>query len=207
MRGSDHGPADPYRPIQLEQRRETRHIVTMLLWLVQAGPETADQVARMTTALTVIAVAAVLVGLGFIGLVIVNVALMRSVSRAVRAVELQVGRLGPRAEPLIDNVSRLALDVRGVSDNVRRGVTDLVSTIEDLNRSLRDAGDAGKARVREFTAVLDIVKAEAEEILLDSAATARGIHSTAEALRGAGTPRKRGRGARRSEHEDEEAIP
>ncbi len=178
--------------------------MTMVLGLVQTAAELADPIARISTALTVLAIAAVVMSLGFIALVIANVTIMRHVARAVRAVEHQVARLGPRAEPLIDNVSRLAVDARGVTSHVRRGVSDLVSTIDDLNRSLKDAGDAGRTRVREFAAVLDIVRAEAEEVLLDSAATARGFHTTAALLRGSGTPRRAP--APREPEDDEESA-
>ncbi len=161
-----------------------------LLLSIQTGPDT-ELLTRVGNSITILAIAAIVIGLGFVGIAIANLAILRSVSRAVRAVEQQVARLGPRAEPLIDNVSRLAVDARGVTGRIRTGVDDLMSTIDDLNRSLREAGEAGRERVREFAAVLDIVKAEAEEILLDSAATARGIHATAEALRGSSSPARR----------------
>ena len=181
--------------------------MNMLVGLLQSGPETAEAMAGISTALTVIAVMAVVIAVGFVGIVVASLAVLRSVSRAARVVEQQVHRLGPRAEPLLDNVNRLAIDARGVSGDVRRGVADLMSTIDDLNRSLREAGEGGKSRVREFTAVLDVIRGEAEEILLDSAATARGIHATAEALRGAKAAVKRGGSTRSLERADEEAIP
>jgi hypothetical protein len=45
--------------------------------------------------------------------------------------------------------------------------------------------------VRQFGAVLDVVQAEAEEVLLDAAATAHGVHSAARALRQTSRSRSR----------------
>jgi hypothetical protein len=66
-----------------------------------------------------------------------------------------------------------------------------MDTVNDLNRSLRKASGAAEERVRDFAAVLDVVQEEAEQILLDSAATARGLHATAESLRGVSTAPQR----------------
>jgi hypothetical protein len=61
-----------------------------------------------------------------------------------------------------------------------------MNTLNEVNDSLRDATRNATALAREFGAVLEVVQTEAEELLLDTAATARGVHTAAERLR---TPR------------------
>ena len=145
---------------------------------------------QMSTALIIVAAASVLFGLMCVGILIAVLRLMRSVTRLTDKLETQVDQLSPRAAPLIERVTALATDARDVTDNVRRRVTELMDTVAQVNQSLREATQAADVRVREFGAVVDIVKAEAEEILIDTAATARGIHKTAETLRASSSPHR-----------------
>jgi hypothetical protein len=55
--------------------------------------------------------------------------------------------------------------------------------VEDVNGRLRQATDAAEERLRRLATVLDVVQAEAEDMMLDATATARGVHEAAAALR------------------------
>jgi uncharacterized protein YoxC len=149
----------------------------------QADPAILAELQQMSTALVIVAVAAVLFGLMCVGILIAVLRLVHSVTRLTGKIEQQIDQLSPRAAPLIDRVSAVATDARDVTDTVRRRVNELMDTVSSVNQSLRQAAEATEVRVREFGAVVDVVKAEAEEILMDTAATARGIHKTAEVLR------------------------
>jgi hypothetical protein len=81
-------------------------------------------------------------------------------------------------------------------------VNDVMDTVHDVNRSMRRAAEATEARVRDFAAVLQVVQEEAEQILLDTAATARGLHATAESLRN--LPAASAAGAADEEPDDDE---
>ncbi|MGH7576860.1 MAG: hypothetical protein ACREM1_17260 [Longimicrobiales bacterium] len=153
-------------------------------WM-QLDAQTAAQIEWIARAQIATAVAMIIIALFLIGLIIASLILLRSVKRLVRRVERSVDQLTPHAQPLLERVSGVAGDARDVSETVRRQVNDLVHTVEGLNRSLREAGEATETRVRAFAAVLDVVQEEAEQILLDTAATARGLHTTAESLRAA----------------------
>lgn len=140
----------------------------------------AEALERIATAQLVMAVIMVLVGLAVIGAVVV---LLLQVRAARRQLEKTVEELKPRVAPLIDRAKDVTGDVAGMTDNVRRKVDDVLHTVEDLNRSLKRGSAATEERLRRFTAVLDLVQEEAEELLLDAAATARGVHETARVLR------------------------
>jgi methyl-accepting chemotaxis protein len=113
------------------------------------------------------------VGLFAVISLLVSLFAHRTANRVIGSLERHVDRLAPRVEPLLENLTRLANDSRDVTESVRRRVNELMDTVADLNRSLKHAGKAAEVRVREFAAVLDVVKEEAEEVLLDTAATAR----------------------------------
>jgi len=157
-----------------------------LLLVVQQADATAvvAQLDRIASILRIVAITSVAVGLFAIVSLVASLFALRSANRVLATMERHVDRLAPRMEPLIEKVTRLADDSRDVTESVRRRVNELMDTVGDLNRGLRKAGEATELRFREFAAVLDVVREEAEEVLLDTAATARGIHTAAEALRG-----------------------
>jgi uncharacterized protein YoxC len=159
------------------------------LFLLQMDPEIATDVDRIAVALTIIAVVAVVVGLVLVVVLIANFALLRSIAKMVKGTDSQLQRLSPKLEPLIDRMTRLTSDTQEITETVRRGVRDVMSTIEDVNESLRDVSLAAERRVREFGAVLDIVKEETEQALMDTAATARGVSVAAGTWRGDGRRR------------------
>jgi uncharacterized protein YoxC len=165
--------------------RRVDESVTVSFAVLQQTDLIAAQLDRMATMMMVLAISAVIVGLLSAVTLIISLMTMRSASQLMKSIESQIERLAPKTDPLIEKLTRLTDDARGVTDSVRRRVTDLMDTVSDLNEALRGAHRAADTRVREFAAVLDVVQAEAEEVLLDGAATARGFHATAEALRGA----------------------
>jgi uncharacterized protein YoxC len=154
------------------------------LAFLQVDAGLASQVDRIAWAQIVIAVAMVVMALVVIGIGLLSFSAIRSVNRVLGRVEKSIERLTPRVEPLLDKAARVADDASDVSDTVRRRVNELMDTVHDFNRSLRSAGAAVEERVRDFGAVIDVVQEEAEDLLLDTAATARGLKATAESLRG-----------------------
>ena len=150
-----------------------------------------EQLGRIATAQTVIMIVALL----FVLLAIVFAALsfktFQSLSRTLQSAEKVIEKLAPRAEPILDGVSQITEDASAISDGVRRRVDDLLETFEDLNGKLRSATSEAEQRVREFGTVLDVVQDEAQDILLDAASTARGVHEAARALRRERPPTRR----------------
>jgi len=151
---------------------------------VQQQDAIVAQLGRMSTALVILAWSMGIVGVLSVVAILVSLYTMRTASRLLATVEAQINRLAPRAEPLLEKVTRLADDARGISDVVRRRVNQLMDTVGALNDSVVDARREAELRIREFAAVLDVVQTEAEHLLLDAAATARGVQVTAAVLRG-----------------------
>ena len=152
--------------------------------LQATDPRVLDQLGRIATAQTVIMIVALLFVLLAIGAALLSYKTMKVLGRTLESMEKVVEKLAPRAEPLIDGVTRVAVDASEISDAVRDKVTDFLETVEDLNVKLRSATAAAEERVREFGTVLDVVQNEAQDLLLDAASTAKGVHEAARALRG-----------------------
>lgn len=151
--------------------------------LVQVDAAALQALERIATAQLVMAAVMVLIGLLALGGAAIVLLELRSARRLIRGMLDTVEDLKPRLAPLIDRATHVTSDVSGMTDTVRRKVDDLVHTAEELNRSIQRGSAATEERLRRFTAVLDIVQTEAEDLLLDAAAAAHGMQETARVLR------------------------
>lgn len=166
------------------------------LMLVQAGASQA-QIDRIVWSQIVMAIGMGVITLAILALAVGGLFLALSVRKLVKRVEGQVKALAPRAEPLLTAANKVATDATGMSAAVKERVDEVLETVKDVNQRLRALTTDAEERVREFGAVLDVVQGEAREVLLDAAATARGVHTTAEMLQAG--PGRRVRPARETE--------
>lgn len=148
---------------------------------IQADPEVLDYLQRIAWAQIAMAVMLGLAFLGVLGAGLYAMRLFRSIQRQI--------------QPMIDHATGIAADAADVSAAARKQADEVLATVRELNERLRAAGDSAEMRVRDFAAVLDAVQSEAESVLLDTAATARGVHETARRLREPGAMRRRQRPA------------
>jgi methyl-accepting chemotaxis protein len=100
-----------------------------------------------------------------------------------KAMERGMDKLPSKTGPMLAAATRVAENAREVSDTVKVRVKDMLDNLDEINDRLKDGADAIEARVKRFGVVVDVVQAEAEELLLDAASTARGVHTAAEQLR------------------------
>jgi uncharacterized protein YoxC len=164
-----------------------------LVRIVQVDPGLVDQLGRIAVTQTIISVATALLALAALGAGGYAIYLLATVRRMMLDAKHAIERFSPRTEPTLERARRVVDDVSGTVDEIRARIHEVSTTVEEFNDALRDVRLGAEKRVRELTAVLDVVREQAEELLLDSAATAKGIHATAEALR---APRPTTRGAR-----------
>jgi uncharacterized protein YoxC len=161
--------------------------------IVQTDPELVDHLSRIAATQTIISAATALIALGALAAGGYAIYLLATVRRMMMDARHAVERFSPKTGATIERARRVVDDVSGTVDEVRARVHDVSKTVEEFNDALRDARRGAEKRVRELTTVLDVVREQAQELLLDTAATAKGIHATAEALR---APRPITRGAR-----------
>ena len=146
---------------------------------------------RIAFAQTIMAGVMVLIGLIALGGAFIVLLELRSARRLLHNLTDTVSELKPRIAPLVDRAIHVTSDVSAMMDNVRRKVDDVLFTVEELNRAANRGSAATEDRIRRFGKVLDMVQTEAEDLLLDAAATARGVHETARQLREPPRPGRR----------------
>lgn len=155
-------------------------LATAALLVAQTAAQ--PQMDRIAWAQVVMAVAMAVTTLVILGIGAAVLFLALALRRVARRLEEQVRALVPKTEPLVAAGNRIAADATELSGAVKVRVQEVLETVQDLNGRLRALSTETEERVREFGAVLEVVQGEARELLLDAAATARGVHTTAEML-------------------------
>ncbi len=140
----------------------------------------AEQLNRIGDIQLIMAIAAFIVAL--FALAIAAAALL-ALLKIRRAMERGLLKLPSRTEPMVAAATRVAENAREVSDTVKVRVKDMLDNLEDISERLKTGADSVEDRVRRFGLVVDVVQTEAEELMLDAASTARGVHTASEALR------------------------
>jgi biopolymer transport protein ExbB/TolQ len=163
--------------------------------LAQVDPRAVAALERIALVQTVMLVMMVLLGFILMG---GAAAMFLQVRSAQKALQRSLDGFRPQLALLValmDGARHVTGDVTGMTERVRRKVDDVLHTVEDLRRALERAGAGTEERLARFTAVLDVVQTETEDLLLDAAATAHGLQETARVLReerAHGRPGRRG---------------
>ena len=154
----------------------------LLLAVMQSEPQTvhldriADSLRWLTWAMLGVTIVAVIVGAFAIHLLL-------TVRRVAVAAERRVQALSPLVIPTLDRARTVVDESARIVHGINRRVENVGDTVDDVNESLREAAAAVEVRLKEFVAVLDIVREETQDLLLDGAATAHGVHTAAARLR------------------------
>ncbi len=115
--------------------------------------------------------------------VAIAAAALFAVLKVRKVLERGLDNLPARTDPMLAAATRVAENAREVSDTVKVRVKDMLESLEEISERLKAGADAVEDRVKRFGVVVDVVQGEAEDLLLDAASTARGVHTAAEKLR------------------------
>ena len=119
----------------------------------------------------------VLVLLGAV--VFVLLALRKSVEGLTKLLNASSGDISAAAH----SVRHVAEDVRGITQTVKTDVGALSDTIRHVNSGARKVVRRAEARLRRLDALVGVAQEEAEDFVLSSASTLRGVRLGASALK------------------------
>jgi hypothetical protein len=108
-----------------------------------------------------------------------------------KAMERGLSVLPAKTDPMMAAATRVAENAREVSETVKVRVKDILGDLEEIGDRLKTGADAVEERVKRFGVVVDVVQDKAEDLLLDAASTAHGVHTAAEVMREKKRPRLR----------------
>lgn len=154
------------------------------VFAMQSDPALVHQLERLVSIQLVGTVALSVIALAVLGVAATALITLR---KAMATMDRTLAQLSPRIDPILTSVSRMADDAEDISSALKHRVNNVMKTVDELNERVLAVADDVELRVKKFGTVADVVQAEAEEILLDAASTARGVHTASQLLR-AGEP-------------------
>ncbi len=125
------------------------------------------------------------------------------IHRAMRS----VGELKDRiaSDPAVESLRKTSSNVEAISETLRNEVAELSRSVGHLSDRLTQASNRMEERIEDFNALMEVMQEEAEDVFVDTAATARGVRRGIGELQRdrSGRGRLRGeRGERRDRRRD-----
>ena len=124
----------------------------------------------------------IVVGVFALLLVLFIVVLLLQIRKLSGTIKRLGGKALDKADPILERGKGVADNVEFISAAIRTDVERLNQTVNALADRLQQASDHMEARIEEFNALMEVVQGEAEDILIGTAATARGVRAGVRSL-------------------------
>lgn len=163
-------------------------IMNLLTVLVQqaggATPETLTVTLPPSFLATVEAVATIVLTLAVLGVLVGVLGVLKQLKTLTRSVGSVAKQLEKEAAPVMERARSVAANVDYISAVVRQDVEQLNESVSRLNNRLKEASEDMEERIQDFTALVEVIQGEAEDLALDTAAAVRGMRAGTRALAG-----------------------
>jgi hypothetical protein len=163
-------------PVALALQDPVRDTLAMVM--PQSFLSTAESISSIILTLTMLAV---------LGALVAVLLQLRGLTRSVAAL---ARRMEKEASPLLERARSVAENVDFITMAVRTDVQKVNESVDRLNERLKEASLRMEERIQDFTALVEVLQAEAEDLALDTAAAVRGVRAGTRALasKGPGKP-------------------
>jgi hypothetical protein len=135
---------------------------------------------------TVEAVATTVLTLIVLGVLVALIDLLRQMRQLTRTAGSMMKRVEKDASPVIERAKSVAENVDFITMAVRTDIQKLNESVSRLSDRLKDASIDMEERIQDFTALVEVLQAEAEDLALDTAAAVRGVRAGTRSLAGGG---------------------
>lgn len=160
----------------------TSHMVTIdpMITGARALPTQADTVfldASYSFLATAEAVSTILLTVAVLGVLVALVLLLLEIRKTTTSLARVTGRVEQDARPVLERAKGVAENLEFISAAVRTDVQKVNESVARLNDRLREASERMEERIQDFTALVEVLQAEAEDLALDTAAAVRGVRA------------------------------
>lgn len=145
-------------------------------------PDTVAMVATPSLLSTAEAISTIVLGLAVLGVLIALLAVLLQLRKLVRSVQAVAKRLEKDTAPVMDRARSVAENVDFITMAIRTDVQKLNASVSSLNQRLREASVKMEERIQDFTALVEVLQNEAEDLALDTAAAVRGVRAGTKTL-------------------------
>lgn len=126
------------------------------------------------------AVTAGLIGATFLAILLTFLFVLFQARNLVRFLDDAQKRMA--SDRGVEHLRGAAANVEQISETLRQEVGKLSSSVTHLSEHLHQASYRMEERIEEFNALMEVVQAEAEDVFVDTASTARGLRRGVGAL-------------------------
>ena len=130
------------------------------------------------------AISTIVLGVAVLGVLVALLAVLLQMRKLARSVSSVANRLEKGAAPVMDRARSVAENVDFITMAIRTDVQKLNASVSSLNDRLKDASVRMEERIQDFTALVEVLQNEAEDLALDTAAAVRGVRAGTKSLAG-----------------------
>lgn len=136
---------------------------------------------------TVETISTIVLGVAVLGVLIALLVVLLQLRKLTRSIGAVAKGLEKDAVPVMVRVRSVAENVDFITMAVRTDIHKLNASVASLNDRLKEASVRMEERIQDFTALVEVLQTEAEDLALDTAAAVRGVRVGARSLAGKGT--------------------
>jgi hypothetical protein len=158
-------------------------ILSVSTSLVQGSPpDTLAMVVSPSLLTTVEAVSTIILAVAVLGVLVALLVVLLQLRKLALSLGGVVKRLEKDSTPVMERARSVAENVDFITMAIRTDVQKLNASISSLNERLREASVQMEERIQDFTALVEVLQGEAEDLALDTAAAVRGVRAGTRSL-------------------------
>jgi hypothetical protein len=149
-------------------------------------PDTLAMIISPTVLSTMESVFSIALDLSVLGALVALLIVLLQLRKLGRAIGSVAQGLEKDAAPVMVRVRSVAENVDFITMAVRTDIQKLNASVASLNDRLLEASVRMEERIQDFTALVEVLQSEAEDLALDTAAAVRGVRAGTRSLAGEG---------------------
>ncbi|MGD2121317.1 MAG: hypothetical protein PVJ76_06220 [Gemmatimonadota bacterium] len=158
---------------------------------LQSSPADLEAAAASTGFLaTAEAISSIVLGVAVLGVLVALLAVLLQLRKLARSVNDVAKRMEKGAAPVMDRARSVAENVDFITMAIRTDVQKINASVSSLNDRLKEASARMEERIQDFTALVEVLQNEAEDLALDTAAAVRGVRAGTRSLASESAPGK-----------------
>lgn len=135
---------------------------------------------------TVEAISTIVLTVAVLGVLVALAMVLFQLRKLGRSVGMVANRLERNSAPFMERARSVAENVDFITMAVRTDVQKLNTAVASLNDRLQEASKKMEERIQDFTALVEVLQNEVEDMALDTAAAVRGVRAGTRNLAGGG---------------------
>ena len=133
---------------------------------------------------TVETISTIVLGVAVLGVLVALLVVLLQLKKLTRVFGSIAKRLEKDATPVMERAKSVAENVDFITMAVRTDVQKVNASVASLNDRLAEASGRMEERIQDFTALVQLLQNEAEDLALDTAAAVRGVRAGTRSLAG-----------------------